>query len=399
MDKMVNADILIVGGGLAGVLTAYLLGQSKKKVTLLEKGEVGSGATAATTAHITQVIDTQLSDLVSIYGQAKAKLVWQSGQKAIDLIEQIVKKEKIKCDFKRCSGYCWANSDSDMESYEKDYKWAKKLGFRTRLSHANDLGFENCGYLEVKNQAKFSAEEFLKALAQKARKNGVEILEKTEAQKLSKKGNLQVVKTTKGDFAAPTVIVATYDPFVKFKEIFAKKGMYKSYVLTADIPKGRIKEGLYWDIEEPYHYFRIDPKDKKSDSIMLGGEDHRTEIKVSESKSYKALEDYLKEILPGVKYKVDSKWAGPILEPTDGLALIGRVKPGILVATAFSGNGMTNSAISAMIFRDIVLKKKNPWVTLYNPKRKLKPKALLEKGKDYIKTFLNAAVRNTFKYS
>lgn len=360
-----NVDIVIIGGGLTGILTAYLLSKSGKKVAVLEKEKIGEGATEYTTAFITQVIDTDIEELVDLFGKKKAKLVWESGGKAIDLIEKIVSDEKIDCDFKRCSAFIYT-------SFKKNQT-------------------------EIKNQAKFQPLKFLHTLAQKASENGVLIFEETEV--LEVKGdNPVIVKTKNSTVQSQYAVISTYQPLGHPLEFFLKMGLYTSYVLEAKIPKKKLPEAIFWDRMSPYHYFRIDPQ-KTYDRLIIGGEDHRSELKISPEKNYQALEDYLKSIIPQIKYEITRKWAGPILETVDGLPFIGRMSRNDyhLVATGFSGNGMTYSAIAAQIFQDIILGNSNPWIPVYNPKRIPTPSQLIRKGIDYTKILYGGAIKNFFR--
>ncbi|HEV8601568.1 MAG TPA: FAD-binding oxidoreductase [Patescibacteria group bacterium] len=271
-----------------------------------------------------------------------------------------------------------------------------KLGFESRLKNDDALNLKNFEYLEVPNQAKFHPLKFLYALAEIAEKKGVKIFENTEATKISSKDVL-TVSTKDSKIKTSDVIVATYKPFNNPREVFAKKGMYKSYMLELEIPKNLLAEALYSDQSNPYYYFRVD-KGHAFDRMLLGGADHREELPVSEAKSYKALKEHLHNILGDVQYKIIKKWPGPILESSDGLGLIGEYKPHQFLATGFSGNGMTYSAISAIMFKDYVLGKKNDWTEVFDPKRPFKLSSILKKGKDYIEEFFGGAVRNTFKF-
>jgi glycine/D-amino acid oxidase-like deaminating enzyme len=132
--------------------------------------------------------------------------------------------------------------------------------------------------------------------------------------------------------------------------------------------------------------------------MTIGGEDHRNDIPVKSEKNFKALEDYLKCIIPHVKYKKKSRWSGPILEPVDGLAYIGALQDKkIMYAFGFSGNGMTYAAISAQIFTDAVMKRKNRFAELYRADRIPSLKLLATKGRDYGRELIHGAVRNTLK--
>jgi glycine/D-amino acid oxidase-like deaminating enzyme len=171
--------------------------------------------------------------------------------------------------------------------------------------------------------------------------------------------------------------------------------MYKSYVFEVEVPKGTFPEALYEDCSNPYYYFRID-RGKNHDRMIVGGEDHKDIFgKTLDKKSFESLQDFVEKLLDGKRYWVVNKWSGPILEPTDGLPLIGQIAPGQYVASAFSGNGMTYSMISAILIKDFIEGSKNAWGKAYEPKRSiLRPKRLGSKAKDYIEEFIEGALKN-----
>jgi glycine/D-amino acid oxidase-like deaminating enzyme len=396
-----QTDVAIIGGGLAGILSAYLLAKEGKKVALLEQNELGSGATHLTTAFLTQSIDTDFSDLIDTFGKEKAKLIVDSHQKAIDLIEKIAKDNNIECEFERCSNYSYANAEEDLEDLETEYEAAKELGLHITLSKKpGDFGFVNFGYLELKNQAKFHPMKFMYALAEILALSGTLIFEYSKVLKTDFDITPHQIKTKTGMIEAGQVIVTTYEPFNKPLKLYFKKAFYNSYVLEVEFENMQeFKEGIYEDLEDPYHYIRIDKK-----RMIIGGEDHRQDIPVSAIKNFKALEEYLKCILKSDKenskrYTITRKWAGPILEPVDGLAYIGQLDHDtVFYAMAFSGNGMTYSGISAMIFRDLILKKKNPLIDVYAARRIPSLKSLQVKGRDYGRELIHGAMRNTLKF-
>jgi len=397
LKKDIQTEVAIVGGGLAGIVTAYLLARARKKVVLLERHEIGSGVTAYTTAFLTQVVDTAFSDLQKMFGPKKAELVWESGATAIATLEEIIKREKIECDFERCSAHIYARTERrEFSELKKEEEAAHAAGFAAQLSQKTDLSFSHIGCLTIPEQAKFHPLKFLHALAQKAVESGAEIYEHTAASELSETGPVEI--TTKNGFtvAAQDVITTTYESFQNPKATHFKKGMYRSYVLEVEFPKASFPEGLYWDMSRPYSYFRIDRKDDH-DRMILGGADHRAEIPVSKEKNFHALEERLAKIAQGKSYKITRKWDGPILESSDGLPLIGAYASHRYTATAFSGNGMTYSVVAALLFRDLLTDQKNPWTSLYAPKRKLKLSALYRKGVDYIQEFFGGAVRNLWR--
>lgn len=398
--ETITTEVVIVGGGLASAIAGYLLSKAGRKVVILEKKDISSTTTAHTTAWLNCVIDTDLTDLIKMYKQEGAQKIWRSGMGAIDLIENIIAEENIDCDFKRVSHYRYANSESQIENLKDEKEAAKKIGFDTVLHDKKSLAFDNFGSLELGSQAKFHPIKFLISLHSVMEKLGAIIYENTEAESIT--GNNQVeVKTAQGEVKAEYCIIATYKPFNNPRELFAHTGMYLSYVLEASIPHGILKEGLYEDEENPYHYFRIDSNNGAgSDRIILGGEDHRKEIPIPEDKNFRALELYLSKLFPNIKYNITRKWKGPILETIDGLPYIGSYSnkyPNRLVATGFSGNGMTYSAIAGQILADIILNKKNPYQALYMASRKTRPYNFFRKGLDFAGEFFGGAVKNFFK--
>ena len=399
LEGNVTADVVIVGGGLTGTLSAYLLGKAGKKVIVLEKKDISNTTTAYTTAWLNCVIDTDVCDLIKMYTESGASKIWHSGMEAIDLIEKIILEEKIDCGFGRFSHFRYATSEKEMRNLRKEHECAQRLGFNTALHDTQVLDFPNSGSFEIKSQAKFHPIKFLIGLRMASLKYGVVYYENTEVQKLS--GNKPIVAITKnGKVTADYSIIATYHPFNNPKELFAHKADYVSYVIEANIPRNSIPEGLYEDEKNPYHYFRIDTF-PKFDSIILGGEDHRKEIPVSENKNYKALLCYLDKLLPNIKYTVVRKWSGEIIETIDGLPYIGsysKNNANMLIATGFSGNGMTYAAVAGQIFTDIVLKRNNPYIELYDASRKTKLHNFMKKLFDFVGEFFGGAAKNIFRF-
>jgi glycine/D-amino acid oxidase-like deaminating enzyme len=396
LTKSIKADVAIIGGGIAGLLSAYLISKEGKKVILLEKDKLVYGATIATTAFLTHSLDSDYIDLIKIYGNTSAKIIIDSHKKAIDLIEQIIQDEKIACEFMRCSNYIYATSTKDAQGFDSELEAMKQLGGKGRIvGPGSDLGFKHAGYLEIQNQAKFNPALFLNKLVTILKKRGVKLYEQTEVVKISSDGDTAEIEIKDNIILlANWAIVTTYQPFDQPLRLFFKKGMYVSYVIEGEVKNIDIKEGTYEDTYNPYHYFRIDKVEGRQ-RLIAGGEDHREEIKMSQSKNFNALREYLDTTLGKTNYKIIKKWTGPILEPIDGIAHIGRFDPdNVLYAMSFSGNGMTYSAIASMIFSDIVSGRKSKYEKIYSPKRIPNFQSLITKSKDYGEELIKGAVKN-----
>jgi glycine/D-amino acid oxidase-like deaminating enzyme len=395
LGGMKTADVVIVGGGLCGVLSAYLIAKAGKKVILLEKGTLGSGMTMCTTAFITQSLDTDPSDLIKIFTKKGAQEILSSHQEALELIEKIIKEEKIECEYSRCSNYIYANSHKDLKTLAEEGEALIDLGIEVKMvENGSDLGIPNAGYIEIKNQAKFHPLKFLLAVAKRAEKYGAQIYENSEALKREKtEAGMQRITTKEGVVEAEWAIIATYKPFNNPLSLFFKKGSYVSYVMELELKGLELKDGTYEDTHNPYHYFRVD-----GNRVIIGGEDHRQDIPVRASKNFKALREYSDSIIPRGNRTIRRRWSGIILEPVDGIASIGPINTEkVLYALGFSGNGMTYSGIAAMIFRNFVVGKNSDWMAIYHPRRHLKLKALALKFRDYSQELLGGALKNVRK--
>jgi glycine/D-amino acid oxidase-like deaminating enzyme len=392
-----TAEVCIVGGGLAGVWCAFLLAREGVHVVLLEKDRLGGAETMYTTAFLTQYIDTDPTDLIKMYGISTTRKIWESHGKAIDDIERVIKEESIECDFTRTNNYVFASSSDELKDIEKEHEAIKRLGFSSTIRKTPFQGFLNVGGLILGRQGKYHPMKFFSGLVRAASKLGAEFYEHTEVVSISGRAALTIETKNGKVVKARDVVVATYDPFNNPKPVHFKKGMYESYVYELRVKHGLIAEGIYEDDKNPYHYFRVDPG-SRFDRIIVGGEDHRSELlKLLEKKSFKALEEWVEETFAGMKYTITKRWHGAILEPSDGLALIGEYAPHQYVVCAFSGNGMTYSAISGRLITDLIFGKKNNYAKIYDPKRKLDKTALLKKARDYTEELVQGAAKNILK--
>lgn len=395
LDADAQADVVIVGGGLCGAWCAYNLAKRGKSVIVLEADRLGRAATLYTTAFLTSSLDTEPSELVSIFGEEQAKLIIDSHQKAIDMIEKTTQEEGIECEFMRITNTLYAQSSEEYAKLEEERDWMEKFGIKTKLRKDPDIGLAHQGVWQIEDQAKYHPMKFFKGLVDAAERHGAKFYEHTEVTDINTEEGVSVTTKDGRIVTAQDVIIATYQPLDNTKT-HLKKGMYTSYVYELEIPQASVPEGLYEDLANPYHYMRVDACAGK-DRLIVGGEDHRSELGFMEDKSFKALEEYVQKTFPKLEYRVKNKWQGGILEPSDGIALIGRVAPHEYVAAAFSGNGMTYSAIAGKLLADLVHGEDNTWRDAYDPTRSLSAKALALKARDYTEEFFGGAVKNLFK--
>jgi glycine/D-amino acid oxidase-like deaminating enzyme len=389
LTKNTESDVCVIGSGIAGITTAYLLSKEGKRVVVIDKKSIHDSVTAYTTAFLTSSIDTYPTDLIKMYGKEKTKLIFDSHEDAIDTVEYIVQSEHIDCEFKRVSNYELSFSESGYIQSKEDAQILNRLGHEMIVGASLSLPFHYNGIVESPSQAKFHPIKYILSLREKAMKQGVEFYEKTKAVDIDEDDIVAVRLSNNHTITCSDVVIATYNPFMQPWWYRFKKGMYVSYVYEVSMPTGLIPEGLYEDDDNPYFYFRID-KGEKEDRMIIGGADHREELPINPNRGFKTLDDYIFNTLKISNYKVIHKWYGPILEQTDGIAYIGRMKRNsehCYVATAFSGNGMTYGTLSGMIITDLIMKRHNKYKELYLPYRAITLQDVLRKGRDYGEEF------------
>jgi glycine/D-amino acid oxidase-like deaminating enzyme/nitrite reductase/ring-hydroxylating ferredoxin subunit len=400
LKKNTHADICVIGAGIAGMTTAYLLSELGKKVIIVDSGKIGGGQTGRTTAHLSNEIDDRYSEIEKMHGAKALKIVADSQTQAINKIEEIVKKEKIDCSFERLNGYLFLGPTDTEKLLKDELEAAHRAGLTgvNLLGKAPVKGFETGPCLVFPRQAQFNPLQYLAGLEKALTRNGVKIYNNTHIKEV-KGGEVAEVITSGGlSILATSVVVATNTPINDLVVMHTKQAAYRSYVLGVKIPHGSVEKALYWDTIDPYHYIRLYEPDKgkeqKYDILIVGGEDHKTGQSENEQDCFYNLEKWLREKFP-MATDIVYKWSGQVQEPDDALAFLGRNpadEPNVYIITGDSGMGMTNCTAGAMIITDLISGRENPWAELYDPSRK--PLSATA-AKEFIKENANVGVQYT----
>lgn len=377
-----ETNVLIVGGGITGVTSAYLLAKAGKKPILLEQGKLGKYVTGRTTGFLSQIIDVNCKELIRQHGLDNANLVFKSHQSAIDDIEKIIISEKIDCGFERCSSYIYANTKKEETNLLKLVADYQKLGVSAEYKKDGTLKFNEFSYIEIFNQAKFDAIKYITSIAKIATMSGAIIAENTKVLNLNNQKDDVVVEVENvGIIKAKKVFLATYIPLGQKEYLSQKYNIYRSYVLEYKIPKNILINGTYQDALEPYHYFRVD-RNNDFDRLIIGGNDNLEILNVDHEIGAKIIKDYTKRLFSAesshlLNWNDDDfseirHWSGMISEPVDRLACIGESKGGnIFYAFGFSGNGLTYSYIASKIFTDELTGQNNSYSKIYSTDNKI----------------------------
>jgi len=369
---------VVVGGGITGITTAYLLSKEGKKVVLVEDGELLSGETGRTTAHIMPALDDRWTELISLHGKENARLIADSNVAAINLIEHIVSTEKIDCEFERLDGYLFL-SPSDrqgkgVEFLRTEFDAAKECNQQVEMVDFIPLKTDNGPAIKFRNQGQFNPVKYLNALAKICTNNGVLIFTNTHVSNVTD-GKPAVCETSSGHkITSEAVVMATNVPVNDRVTMFTKLEPYRTYVIAATIPKGSVPRALYWDTEDPYHYARVTSDNSTTHELLIvGGEDHLVGQSHNFDERFNALFTWTKKNFPMVG-EVVSKWSGQIIEPVDGIPFSGR-NPGdhnnVFIHTGDSGTGITNGTMASILITDLISNRKNRWEELYSPSRQM----------------------------
>ncbi len=373
LQRDISVDVVVVGTGITGITTAYVLKQTGLTVALIERERVASIDTGHTTAHLTYITDVELRELARNFGEDHAQAAWDAGAAAIDEIERIVGEEKIECEYTRVPAYihvCVGGpSKKEAPLLKKEADLAAKLGFDA--VYLESAPYFNLPAVRFANQAKFHPRKYLRSLVKKIPGNGSYVFEKSAASEFDAKQRR--VKVNRNWISFDRVVMATNNPLVGLASITAatlfqtKLSLYTSYALGGRVPSGTLPEALFWDTRDPYDYLRID-RHRDFDYLIYGGEDHKTGQKKQTQRAYARLLGRLKKIIP--EARVDHRWSGQVICTSDGLPYIGENAEHQFVATGYCGNGITFGTVAAMMARDWVTGRKNPWTDLFAVDRK-----------------------------
>jgi glycine/D-amino acid oxidase-like deaminating enzyme/nitrite reductase/ring-hydroxylating ferredoxin subunit len=375
LTRNASTDVCIVGAGIAGISVGYMLSREGKKVIILDDGNVGGGETGRTTAHLANALDDRFYELEWLHGERGAALAAESHSAAIDLIEMLVRDEKIDCDFQRLDGFLFEPPEGDVKNLERELAAVHRAGLTgVKMLARAPLPFDTGPALRFPHQGQFHPLKYLRALAAAIQRNGGAIFIKTHVSDVQG-GDAPCVTTTSGFCVrAGAIVIATNAPVNDRVIIHTKQAAYRSYVLSFRVPKDSIQQGLFWDNNDPYHYIRLEQPSLKTgkgfDRLMVGGEDHKTGQPENPDLPFSNLERWVRERFP-MAGEIDFRWSGQVLEPVDSLAFIGKnpTDKNVYICTGDSGSGMTHGTIAGILLKDLILGHESEWEKLYDPSR------------------------------
>lgn len=350
LTKNITTDTLIVGGGMAGILCAYMLCERGVNCVLLEQKEICSGVTGNTTAKITFQHGLIYNDLVNKFGHAVAQSYLDAHKNALEEYTNLCRN--IDCDFEKKDSFVYALSDG--AKIKKEVLALKGLGVDAELCKSADLPFKVAGAIRVKGQAQFHPLKFAYHIAK-----DLPIYENTKAREFLP----GKVKTDNAEISYKKLIIATHFPILnKHGGYFIKMHQHRSYVLA--LSGAQNVDALYVDEDDKGLSFR-----PYGDLLLLGGGSHRTG---KQGGGYRELEEFAMRHYP--QAKIVGKWATQDCMTLDSIPYIGQYSkstPNIYVATGFNKWGMTSSMVAANLLADLVCGKENELADVFSPSRSI----------------------------
>ncbi len=351
LTRDIHTDVAVIGGGMAGILTAKLLREKGVEAVIVEAGQAGGGVTGDTTAKVTSQHGLIYSQLLSIVGEEGAMQYARANQKAIQKYRECIQKENIDCDWKEENAYVY--SLTGTENLDREYRAAKQLGIPAHMTEHPKIPFPVKGAVEFSGQAQFHPLKFLYAAAK-----GIPLYDHTRVDRII---DGEII-TQGGAINAKKVVIATHYPIVNTPGYyFMRMYQQRSYVLAlSGLPP---LSGMYIGEKDNSLSLR-----QWGDFLLLGGCGHRVGQKGKGG--YEQLRQKARRLFP--KARDEFAWAAQDCMTLDGIPYIGQFSsttPHLYVATGFGKWGMTSSMAAAMILSDLITDQPNPDAEVFSPQR------------------------------
>ena len=382
-------DVLIAGGGVTGIATALELQKAGKKCVVAEAHNLCFGTTGGTTAHLNTFLDTYYHQIKKDFGEDDARLVAGAAARALDLYRSNIETYGIDCGYETRDGYVYAQNEEQDSELEKLFEASREAGVDVAWSDRIPVPIPFTKALVFHDQAQVHPSKYVYGLAKAFEEAGGVILQNCLVKDF-KGGDILEIETTQGTIKAGYLIWATHIP-PGVNLLHFRCAPYRSYAVAATLNDQAYPDGLAYDMYDPYHYYRTQVVNGKQ-YLIAGGEDHKTAHEENTEACFRKLEAYLRQHFN--IGEIAFSWSSQFFEPADGLAYIGHL-PGnpqnVLVATGFSGNGMTYSHIAAITLSEMLTIGDSAYTRLFDPNR-IKPVAgfanFVKENVDVVKEFI-----------
>ncbi|MDD3392325.1 MAG: FAD-dependent oxidoreductase [Bacilli bacterium] len=375
LTKNIKCDILIIGGGMTGMSTAYHLRNSNLKICLVDRDLVGHGITSKTTGKLNYLQELIFYKIDKYVSKEAAKIYLDSQIEAINIVEEIVNREQIDCNFEKVPSFLFTNKKNEIKKIQKQKELLESCGIKVN-EHKNIPININCKYaISVDDTAVFHPLKYLSYLKDICIKKDINIYEKTKITAINKDKNNYICKTNKNTIIANKIVVASHYPYFLLPFFMpAKTSIEKSYVSASKIEE--IKYFTAITSNNPVKSIRYHSDIKNNYLIYLNGT-HKTCNNYDEKINF----DKLKRDLKKLKIEPQYIWSNHDIMTYDYLPFIGRIEKNdssFLIGTGYNTWGMTNGSLAGVIISDIILQNQNKYEKLFDPRRSINTSKILK---------------------
>ncbi len=367
LEGEVQCDVVVVGAGISGVMSAYHLARKGLSVVLLEKNRVASGDTGFTTGFLLRAPDTSIAKLTELYGERFVKDLFEAAGKAQETVRGLVSRGKIDCGFSDCSAYycAYRKGDAALASEWKAISKADSRASFVRGKELAGLGISIAEAIRFSGEAQFNPRKFIFGLLALPESKGIRVFEDSEVLDVTV-GERVVASTAGGKAVCGKIVVCSGLPIAAFSELRAAFEPKVTYALAARFGKAPISADLFWDTYDPYFYYRrLDER-----TVIIGGADRRPGEKPApeEQKPHDKLRSFVAERMGG-EFEVTNEWSGTLYESPDGLPFASehphyRGKVFVGSCCGFGGNGLVLGTLAGSVLADLVSGAENPYAKL-----------------------------------
>lgn len=368
-----ECDVVVIGSGISGLSTAYELARFDRRAIVIDRGQIGRGMTARTTAHLSTELDDYYHALIDLHGEDTARLYHDSQVSAVNRIEAICRDEGIEADFARVGGYLFAAEESHRADLEKEYRACGAIDVPVEwASRAPIANIDTGPALRFADQARIHPLKYLAGLARAIEARGGRLYADTAyISSREVDGGVEIVTEAGPVIRAGAAVFCTNSPTNDKVAVHSKQVPRRTYATAGRIPSASVADALLWDSYEAYHYVRIHPLGDGSDLLIVGGEDHRSGEESDMEARFARLEQWARERYPSLG-SIDYRWSGQVLEPVDFMPFSG-LNPGnraIYIHTGDSGQGITNGVAGSLTILPLIIGEDSRYAPILDPDRK-----------------------------
>lgn len=370
LDGDMEADVAVVGAGIAGLTVALALKRNGHDVVVLDAARIGTGVTGHTTGKVTSLHRLAYTELADRHGPEIARIYGEANQAAVGHIAHVVAEEGIDCDFGRVSNYTYAESDDALARVRQEADVAARLGLPAAFTSDVPLPFAVRGAVRFEDQAQLHAVKYLHGLARAVDRGGSHVFEDSRVISVRDggPGSAATVRTARGAVRAREVVIATNVPFVDAGPAVRGVYLHRSYIVASPSPAERL-HGAFISVDEPMRSILTADVGGVS-YVLTGGEGHPASDGGDAAARYRRLAAFSRERLG--TGDVSFRWSTQDSMPLDGLPLVGRMSPGaghLHVITGLRKWGLTNGTAGALILADTLSGRHNPWAAVFDSTR------------------------------